>query len=194
MLDSTALDRIFRNGRTYTKWLDREVSDDLLRQAYDLAKMGPTSMNCQPLRVSFIRSAAAKERLRPALDEFNVEKTMTAPATAILALDPAFFDHMARLFPHFDGARAMFADDLPLADITAMRSGTLQAGYFILACRSLGLDCGPMSGFDQAAVDSLFFAETGYKSNFLCNIGYGDPSGLHPRGDRFAFDEACAIL
>ncbi|RED51491.1 malonic semialdehyde reductase [Aestuariispira insulae] len=194
MLDNAALDLIFRNGRTYTKWLDREVPDSLLIQAYDLAKMGPTSMNCQPLRVYYVRSDEAKEKLRPALDEFNVEKSMTAPATAILALDPAFYEHMPRLFSHFDGARDMFAEDPALAEVTAFRSGTLQAAYFMLACRSLGLDCGPMSGFDQTEVDRLFFADTGYKSNFLCNIGYGDPSALHPRGDRFGFDEACAIL
>lgn len=194
MLSKDVMDALFNEARTHNKWQDREVSDDLLKQAYDLAKMPPTSMNCQPLRVHFVRSAEAKEQLRPLLSEGNVDKTMAAPATAILALDVKFYDHMPRLFPPFEGARDSFVNDPALSQVTMMRNGTLQAAYFMLAVRSVGLDVGPMSGFDQAKLDEVFFAGTSYKSNFLCNIGYGDWDGVHPRGDRFSFDEACKIL
>lgn len=194
MLDENALDLIFRKARTHNKWQDKPVPDSLLKKAYDLAKMGPTSMNCSPMRVIFVRSQEAKERLKPMLMGSNREKTMAAPATAILANDTEFYDHMPRMFSHDKGARDMFAGNEKLARVTAMRNGTLQGAYFIMACRALGLDCGPMSGFNNAEVDAAFLEGTTYKSNFLCNIGYGDPEGLYPRGPRFDFDEACRIV
>lgn len=185
---------LFLDARTHNGWDGRPVDDALLARTWDLARMGPTAANCSPLRIVFVKSARAKERLKPALMEGNVAKTMSAPVTAIFAHDSRFFEYLPRLFPHTD-ARAWF--DGPgkeeAARITAFRSGTLQAAYFILAARSLGLDCGPMSGFDNAAVDREFFPDGRYKSDFLCNIGYGDPAKLHPRSPRLAFDEACRI-
>lgn len=192
-LDGQALDRIFRQARTHSHWLDRPVSDALLREAWELARLGPTSANCQPLRVVFVRSPEAKARLRPALMEGNVEKTMAAPVTAILGHDLAFYERLPRLFPHAD-ARSWFVGNEPLIATTAFRNGTLQAAYLILALRAVGLDCGPMSGFDNARVDAEFFAGTTVKSNFLLNIGYGDPARLHERGPRLDFDEACRVV
>ena len=193
-LPPESLATLFLDARTHGKWTDRDVDDALLARVWDLARMGPTSANCSPLRIVFVRSPEAKARLKPALLEGNVAKTMKAPVTAIFAHDSRFFEHLPRLFPHTD-ARAWF--DGPgkeeVARVTAFRNGTLQAAYFILAARALGLDCGPMSGFDNAAVDREFFPDGSYKSNFLCSLGYGDPAGLHPRGPRFAFDEACRI-
>jgi 3-hydroxypropanoate dehydrogenase len=207
-LGEEALDQLFRQARTHTAWLDRPVSDATLRQLYDLMKWGPTSANGCPARILFLRTPEAKERLRPALMPGNVDKTMAAPVTAILAYDELFYEKLTVLFPHNPGIRDVFANSPELADVTAFRNGTLQGGYFILAARSLGLDCGPMSGFDNARVDAEFFTaaacaeETAteipttfrVKSNFLCNLGYGDPSPLFPRGPRLAFEEACRLL
>jgi 3-hydroxypropanoate dehydrogenase len=189
----TTLDRIFRNGRTHYAWQGRRVSTELLREVWDLAKMGPTSANCSPARIVFVISAETKARLRPCLIPGNVEKTMTAPATAIIGFDLAFYERLPELFPHTD-AKSWFVGNDRLIETTAMRNGTLQGAYFMLAARALGLDCGPMSGFDNAMVDAGFFAGTTIRSNFLCNLGYGDPSVLHPRGPRLDFDDACTVL
>jgi len=193
-LSQAALDLLFRQARTHTGWLDRPVTDETLREVYDLMKMGPTSMNCCPARILFLRTAEAKERLRPFLMASNVDKTMAAPATAIVAYDLKFYERLPQLFPHYPGGREMFANSPELAQITATRNGTLQGGYFILAARALGLDCGPMSGFDNAKVDAEFFAGESVKSNFLCNLGYGDPLKLFPRNPRLEFEEACKLL
>lgn len=194
-LDAPALDQLFLEARTHNAWQDKPVSDALLKQAWDLARMGPTSANCSPLRVVFVKSAEAKARLLPALLEGNRAKTLAAPVTAIFGNDSRFYDLLPRLFPHTD-ARAWFAGPgkEELAATTAFRNGTLQAAYFMLAARSLGLDCGPMSGFDNAQVDRAFFPGGQVKSNFICNLGYGDPSALFPRSPRLEFDEACRIV
>lgn len=193
-LDPEALDLLFRNARTNVAWLDEPVPDHKLREVYDQMKFGPTSMNCTPARILFLRSKEAKERLKPALSPANVDKTMAAPVTAIVAYDLKFYDHLYQLFPHFAGARDIFANNLALADVTAFRNGTLQGGYFILAARASGLDCGPMSGFDNAKVDAEFFAGESVKSNFLCNLGHGDHSKLFARNPRLEFDQACKLL
>lgn len=191
-LDDAALDLIFRNARTHSHWLDKPVGDDLLRRAYELARMGPTSANCQPMRVVFVRSPEAKAKLEPALSAGNRAKTMAAPATAIFAMDMEFYEALPRMF-HDPEARGWFAGKPKTIASTAMRNATLQAAYFIIAARAVGLDCGPMSGFDNAKVDAAFFAGTSCKSNFLCNLAYGDPARLHPRNPRLAFEEACVI-
>lgn len=192
MLDDSALDILFRKARTHNGWIDKPVSEETLRAIWELAKMGPTSANCSPARVVFVVSPEAKEKLKPALQEGNVAKTMAAPATAIIAQDMTFYEHLPRLFPHTD-ARSWFIGNDALIETTAFRNSSLQGAYLILAARALGLDCGPMSGFDNAKVDEAFFAGSPIKSNFLCNLGYGDPSKLYPRGDRLAFEEACRI-
>jgi 3-hydroxypropanoate dehydrogenase len=186
-----SLDLIFRKARTHSVWLDQPVDDALLRQVYDLAKMGPTSANMCPMRVVFVKSKDAKEKLKPALDAGNLAKTMSAPVTAIIGMDIHFFEKLPVLFPHAD-AKAWFKD-LPdnVLEYTALRNSSLQGAYFMLAARALGLDCGPMSGFDNAKVDAAFFAGTSVKSNFLCNLAHGDSSKLHPRSPRLGFDEAC---
>jgi len=189
-----ALDQLFRTARTYTAWLDIPVSDETLRQIYELMKWGPTSGNLCPARIVFVRSAAARERLRPALAPGNVDKVMSAPATAIVAYDLKFYDRQPTLAPHNPRSRETLAASPELAEATAFRNSSLQGGYFILAARSLGLDCGPMSGFDNVKVDEEFFAAGQLKSNFLCNIGYGDPSRIRPRQPRLEFDEACSIV
>lgn len=191
-LDAEALDRIFRTARTHNKWTQDTVSDETLRAVFELAKMGPTSANSSPARFVFLRTPEAKERLRPALSPGNVEKTMAAPVVAIVAYDPKFYDHLPHLFPHAD-ARSWFAGNEALASETAFRNGTLQGAYLILAARALGLDAGPMSGFDRARVDEIFLADRGWKSNFLVNLGQGDPAGLFPRSPRFTFEEACVL-
>lgn len=193
ILNDAGLDLLFREARTHNGWTDGEVSDVLLQAVFDLAKMGPTSANCSPLRIVYVKSEAAKEKLRPALIEGNVEKTMAAPVTAILGHDLAFYERLPKLFPHSD-ARSWFLGNDALIETTAFRNGSLQGAYFILAARALGLDCGPMSGFDNAAVDRAFFPEGEVRSNFLCNLGYGDPSKLFPRSPRFDFDEVCRIV
>lgn len=186
------LNKLFLDARTYNNWLDKPVDDALLQQAYDLCKMGPTSANCQPLRIVFVKTPEAKAKLKPLLAAGNVDKTMSAPVTAILAHDMAFYEELPRLFPHTD-ARSWFKGK-PNSDETAIRNGTLQAGYFIIAARAVGLDCGPMSGFDNAGVDRDFLGGTTWKSNFLCNLGYGDASTLHPRSPRPAFSDFCKII
>ncbi len=192
-LDDAGLDRLFRSARTHVKWQDRRLPDALLRQAYDLAKMGPTTANSQPMRVVFVRSPEAKARLRPALMEGNRDKTMAAPATAIFAMDMEFYENLPRMF-HDPEARSWFAGKPKTIAETALRNASLQAAYFMLAARALGLDCGPMSGFDNATVDAKFFAGTSWRSNFLCNLGHGDSAALLPRNPRLEFDEACRIL
>jgi 3-hydroxypropanoate dehydrogenase len=194
MLDNAALDILFRTARTHNGWQDRPVGDDLLRQIYDLMKMGPTSANISPARIVFVRSPEAKARLKPALSPGNLDKTMAAPVTAIIAYDLKFFDHLPKLFPHNPDARNWFANDPKAAEVAAFRNGSLQGAYFILSARSLGLDCGPMSGFDNAKVDAAFFPDGSVKSNFLCNLGYGDPAKLFPRSPRLDFAEACKVL
>ena len=208
VLSDDALDVLFRSARTHNGWLDRLVEDDLLHQLYELMKWGPTSANCCPARMVFLRTKPAKERLRPALMAGNVDKTMKAPVTAIIAHDSKFYEQMPRLFPAMPAMKEMFVASPELAATTALRNGSLQGAYFMLAARALGLDCAPMSGFDNAKVDAEFFpttvtwgpAEGGFiaagpvKSNFLCNLGYGDVTKLYPRGPRLAFDEACQLL
>jgi 3-hydroxypropanoate dehydrogenase len=191
VMSDDGLDLIFRKARTHSAWQEKPVDDALLRKVHDLAKMGPTSANMCPMRIVFVKSREAKERLKPALAAGNVDKTMAAPVTAIIAMDVHFFEQLPKLFPHTD-AKAWFKD-LPenVLEYTALRNSSLQGAYFMLAARALGLDCGPMSGFDNAKVDAAFFAGTTAKSNFLCNLGYGDPSKLHPRSPRLDFDEAC---
>ena len=194
VLSDEGQDLLFRNARTHNAWLDRPVDDALLRRVYDLAKMGPTSANMCPMRIVFVKSKEAKEKLRPALDAGNVDKTMKAPVTAILAMDVHFFEMLPKLFPHAD-ARAWFKD-LPenVLEYIALRNSSLQGAYFMLAARALGLDCGPMSGFANAKVDAAFFAGTTVKSNFLCNLGHGDVSKLYPRSPRLSFEEACKVV
>jgi 3-hydroxypropanoate dehydrogenase len=194
MLDSTALDIIFRTARTFRAWDGRPVADATLQAIYELMKWGPTTGNTTPARIVFVKSPAAKERLRPALDAGNVVQTMAAPATAIIAFDLEFYEKLPKLAPHTN-ARSWFADE-PEESLraTALRNGSLQGAYLVIAARALGLDCGPMSGFDNAKVDAEFFAGTPVRSNFLCNLGYGDPSKLRPRAPRLSFDEACSIV
>jgi 3-hydroxypropanoate dehydrogenase len=194
VMNNDGLDLIFRNARTYNAWQDRPVEDALLQQVYDLARMGPTSANMCPLRIVFVKSREAKERLRPALDAGNVDKTMKAPVTAIVGMDIHFYEKLPKLFPHVD-AKAWFKD-LPenVLEYIALRNSSLQGAYFMLAARALGLDCGPMSGFINGKVDEAFFAGTSVKSNFLCNLGYGDASKLHPRSPRLTFEEACKVV
>jgi 3-hydroxypropanoate dehydrogenase len=187
------LDQIFLNARTHSVWTDKPVDDDLLMQVYDLAKFGPTSANCSPMRIVFVKSQEAKEKLKPHLDAGNVNKTMSAPVTAIIGFDLEFYEYFPKLFPHTD-ARSWFVGKDAAIQTTAFRNGSLQGAYFLIAARSLGLDCGPMSGFNNAGVDAEFFANTSIKSNFLINLGYGDASKLHPRGPRLTFDEVCKIL
>jgi 3-hydroxypropanoate dehydrogenase len=187
------LNKLFNDARTHYHWLDKKVDDALLSQAYDLAKMGPTSANQQPMRVVFVKTPEAKERLQPCLAPGNVEKTMAAPVTAIIAYDLQFYNELPWLFPHAD-AKSWFDKDAKAAEVSAFRNGTLQAGYFILALRAVGLDTGPMSGFTNDKVDAEFFAGTNFKSNFLINIGYGDASKLYPRSPRPDFNKFCKII
>jgi 3-hydroxypropanoate dehydrogenase len=190
------MDLIFRNARSQNGWQAKPVSDEQLHALYDLMKWAPTTMNTSPARILFLRSREAKERLKPALNPGNVDKTMAAPVTAVIAYDTHFYELLPKLFPHNQNARGIFAGDdkQAHAETTAFRNGSMQGGYFILAARSIGLDCGPMSGFNNAKVDAEFFAGTRTKSNFLCNLGYGDASKVMPRSPRLAFDEACTLL
>ena len=192
-LDDRSLDIIFRAARTHNEWLDKPVSDALIQQIYDLMKWAPTSANSSPGRIVFVHSAAAKERLLPAMAPGNLEKTRTAPVTAIIAHDTEFHEKLPKLFPQAD-ARSWFAGNQALIDTTAFRNGTLQGAYLILAARALGLDAGPMSGFDNAKVDQEFFPGGKIKSNFLINLGYGDHDKLFPRNPRLPFAEAAQIL
>lgn len=194
-LDDAALDQLFYRARTFGtdahSWLPEPVTDDQLQRLWDMAKMGPTSANCSPLRVVFVRTPQAKAMLKPALDASNVDKTMAAPVTAIVGTDHAFFDKLPYLFPHTQ-ARAWFAGK-PHAGEVAFRNASLQGAYLIMAARALGLDCGPMSGFNQELVDASFFQGTAIRSNFLVNLGYGNRSTLFPRSPRLDFAEACRI-
>ncbi len=191
-IDPTAVAALFTEARTHWKWKDEPVPDSTLHELYDLMKMGPTSANCSPARLVFLRTPEAKEKLKPALSSGNLEKTMTAPVTVIVAEDPKFYEKLPQLFPHAD-ARAWFATSEALAAETAFRNSTLQGAYLIIAARALGLDAGPMSGFDRAKTDAAFFAESGWKSNFLVNLGHGDGGVLFPRSPRLSFDEACVL-
>jgi 3-hydroxypropanoate dehydrogenase len=192
-LDAAALDTLFREAHTHNRWTDESVTDETLHALYDLLKMGPTSANSSPGRFLFLKGREAKQRLAPALSAGNLEKTMQAPVTVIVAYDPNFYDHLPKLFPHTD-AKSWFTSSAELAEATAFRNGTLQGAYLIIAARALGLDCGPMSGFDNAVVDREFFTVRGWKSNFLVNLGIGDPAGVRPRSPRFTFEEACQML
>jgi 3-hydroxypropanoate dehydrogenase len=207
-VDDRAVDTLFRTARTYSKWQPRPVTDETLYELYDVLKWAPTSANAAPARFVFLRTAEAKERLRPALAPLNVEKTMTAPVTVIVAYDMKFYDQLPKLFPQSPGMAKLFESSADMVESTAKRNSSLQGAYLIMAARSLGLDCGPMSGFDHAKVDEEFFAagkpcfgcdqeffpEGHVKANFLCNLGYGDPSSLFPRLPRLAFSEACSLM
>ena len=192
-LDDRSLDIIFREAHTHSVWLDKPVGDELLHQIYDLMKWGPTSGNSSPARIVFVRSLEAKQRLLPLMSEGNREKTRTAPVTAIIAHDMEFYEKLPKLFLHTD-ARSWFVGNQPLIDTTAFRNGTLQGAYLLIAARALGLDAGPMSGFDNARVDQEFFPGGKVKSNFVINLGYGDHSKVHHRNPRLPFDEAAQIL
>ena len=192
-LDPAGRNLLFNEARTHNGWTDQPVSDDTLRELFDLLKMAPTSANCSPARFVFLRSAESRQRLVPALLPGNLEKTLAAPVTVIVACDHAFHEQLPKLFPHAD-ARSWFAGNEDLIRETAFRNGTLQGAYMMLAARAVGLDCGPMSGFDKAKVDETFFADTTWRSNFLCNLGHGDPSKLFPRSPRFQFEDACRVL
>jgi 3-hydroxypropanoate dehydrogenase len=192
-LGSDALAQLFTQARSQNKWRDTPVTDAQLAEIVDLMKMGPTSANCLPARFIFVRTAEAKARLKPFLSANNAEKTMAAPVCAIIGYDLKFAEHLPRLFPHNQDAKSWFANE-QMAFTTAFRNGSLQGAYFIMAARAVGLDCGPMSGFDNAGVDKEFFPGGTVKSNFLCNIGHGDPAGLFARSPRFAFDEIAKII
>lgn len=192
-LDAAVFDQLFLNARSHNGWLDREVPDSLLHELHDLMKWGPTSANCWPLRVVFVKSPAAKQRLLPCMAEGNVDKTSSAPVVAIIGMDMAFFDMLPQLFPHTD-ARSWFVGNQPLIEATAMRNSSLQGAYLILSARALGLDCGPMSGFDADKINAEFFSGTKVRANFLCALGYGDRAKLHPRSPRPRFDEVHRII
>jgi 3-hydroxypropanoate dehydrogenase len=194
VVSDEGLDLLFRAARTHNVWLDKPVDDALLRQVYDLAKFGPTSANMCPMRVVFVKSKAEKEKLKPGLDAGNVDKTMSAPVTAVIGMDIHFYEKLPTLFPHAD-AKAWFKV-LPenVLEYIALRNSSLQGAYFMLAARALGLDCWPMSGFNNQKVDEAFFAGTTVKSNFLCNLGHGDASKLFPRSPRLSFEEACKVV
>lgn len=193
MLDQHAFDTLFTQARTHNAWQNKPVSDELCQQIYDLTKWGSTSANCSPARIVFVKSAAEKEKLVACMAPGNQEKTKTAPVTAIIAMDMEFYEQLPKLFPHAD-ARSWFVGNQANIDATAFRNSTLQGGYFMLAARALGLDCGPMSGFDVDKVNATFFAGSSLKVNFMCNLGYGDASQLFPRSPRLSFDEACKIV
>jgi 3-hydroxypropanoate dehydrogenase len=191
-ISSEALETLFTGAHTHSAWLDRPVSDAQLAGIYHLLRLGPTSANCSPARFMFVRSVEGKARLKPALSAGNVEKTMSAPVTAIVAWDPVFFEQLPTLFPYAD-ARAWFTSSPQLAEETAFRNSSMQAAYLISACRALGLDTGPMSGFEREKVDAEFFSANGWKSNLLINIGYGNPLKAHSRLPRLAFEDACGL-
>lgn len=192
-LDQSALDQLFADARTHNGFTAEPVDDALLHRLFDTVKWAPTSANCSPARFVFVKTAEAKERLKPALSAGNLEKTMAAPVTVIVGADYEFYEHLPKLFPHAD-AKAWFAGNQAMIDATAFRNSSLQGAYLILAARALGLDTGAMSGFDNAKVDAEFFAGTKVKSNFLINLGHGDTSKLFPRSPRFSFEEACKIV
>jgi 3-hydroxypropanoate dehydrogenase len=192
-INQQSFDQIFFNARTHRSFFPEPVSDELLHRIYDVLKMGPTSANCCPARLMFVKSSEAREKLIPCLDKGNVDKVRSAPVTAIIAYDIEFYEKLPKLSPHGD-VRSYFAGKQKLIDETAFRNGSLQGAYLIIAARALGLDCGPMSGFDNAKVDATFFAGTTWKSNFICNLGHGDASKIFPRQPRLDFDVACKIV
>jgi 3-hydroxypropanoate dehydrogenase len=192
-IDAAGHDLLFREARTHNKWTDTPVADETLRELYDILKFGPTSANSSPARFVFIRTQEGKQKLAPALSAGNTEKTMNAPVTVIVAYDPKFHEKLPTLFPHNPDASSWFTSNDSLAATTAFRNGTLQGAYLLIAARSLGLDIGAMSGFDNATVDAAFFARNGWRSNFLVNLGYGDPAGLFNRSPRLPFEEACLM-
>lgn len=191
-LNDTALDQLFRTARTANGFTDEPVSDELLRQVYELAAFGPTSMNTQPARVVFVRTPEGKAKLKACLSPGNVDKTMAAPVTAIVAVDSQFYEHMPQVW-HGEGAREMFAGNATLAQATALRNGTLGGAWLIMAARALGLDCGPMSGFDMEKLNAAFFPDGRYKANFLVNLGHGDDALLFARNPRLSFEQACTL-
>jgi nitroreductase len=193
-INQECLDQILLKARTHKAWLDKPVSDEIIHQIYDLMKWGPTSANCCPARLVFVKSSAAKENLIPCLDKGNVDKVRSAPCTVIVAHDMRFYEKFKKLAPHAPNMASVFEGKKQLIDSTAFRNGSLEGAYFMIAARALGLDCGPMSGFDNAKVDEVFLTGTTWKSNFICNIGYGDASKLFPRAPRLDFDEACRIV
>jgi 3-hydroxypropanoate dehydrogenase len=193
-VDGRALDIIFRAARSHNGWLDEPVDETTLRQLFDIMRLGPTSANCSPARIIFLRSREAKERLRPAMSRGNLDKTMAAPVSAIVGYDLHFYERLDYHFPHDSTVGSWFTSSAELARDTAFRNGSLQGAYFIIAARALGLDAGPLSGFDNAKVDAEFFAGTTVRSNFICNLGYGDPTKLYGRLPRFEFDEVCKII
>ena len=192
-IDASGLDLLFREARSHNAWTDEPVTDETVKELYDILKFGPTSANSSPARFVFVRTKEGKERLAPALSSGNMAKTMAAPLTAIVAYDPKFFEKLPKLFPHNSDAMNWFTSNDSLAATTAFRNGTLQGAYLMIAARSLGLDIGGMSGFDNAKVDAEFFAYNGWRSNFLVNIGHGDPEGVFARSPRLDFDEACLL-
>jgi 3-hydroxypropanoate dehydrogenase len=208
IVDDKALDTLFREARSYAKWQKRPIPDETIRNLYDVLKWAPTSANAEPARFAFLRTRESKERLRPALAPLNVDKTMSAPVTVIVAYDLRFYVQLPKLFPQNPGMAKLFEDNPEMVETTAKRNSSLQGAYMMMAARALGLDCGPMSGFDHAKVDEEFFSagkpcfgcdqeffpEGHVKTNFLCNLGYGDPSSLHPRLPLLAFSEACSLL
>jgi len=193
MLDKSALATLFTEARTHNFWQNKPVSDELCQQIYDLAKWGATSANCSPARIVFVKSAAEKEKLVNCVSPGNQEKTRTASVTAIIGMDMAFYEKLPQLFPHAD-AKSWFVGNQPMIDGTAFRNSSLQGAYFMLAARALGLDCGPMSGFDADKINATFFAGSTVKVNFICSLGYGDASKVFPRSPRLSFDEACSIV
>ena len=193
MLDQSALDLLFFQARTHNAWLDKPVSTTQLERLYDVIKWAPTSANCEPARLVFVQSGDARERLAVCMAPANASKVKAAPVTAIIGMDMDFYENLPRLFPHAD-AKSWFVGNQPMIDATAFRNSSLQGGYFILAARALGLDCGPMSGFDAEKVNAAFFAGTTVKVNFVCSIGYGDPTKLFARSPRLEFSEACQII
>lgn len=196
MVNEVFLDLVFRKGRSQNGWLDEPVSDEQLKQVYELMKWGPTSVNCSPARIVFVRSESGKAKLKDALSPGNVEKCMTAPVLAVVGYETRFYADLPRLFPHNPGVKNWFEgeDKTGFAETTAFRNGTLQGGYLIAAARAVGLDCGPMSGFDNAKVDAAIFAGTSIKSNFICGLGRGDSSKVFPRSPRLSFEEVCKVI
>jgi 3-hydroxypropanoate dehydrogenase len=192
-LSQESLDQVFVKARTQNAWLDKPVTEETLKAIYDLTKWAPTSANASPMRIYFIKSAGDREKMLTAIMPSNHDKTKSAPVTAIIAHDQQFYEKLPKLFPHAD-AKSWFVGNQALIDVTAFRNSSLQGAYFMLAARSLGLDVGPMSGFDNAKMDELFFKGTSLKSNFICNLGYGDATKLFPRSPRLDFDEACKVL
>ncbi|MFN3827865.1 MAG: malonic semialdehyde reductase [Micavibrio sp.] len=194
IMDDSVLDHMFREARTHKAWQKKDVSPALLKALYDLLKMGPTAANCCPARFVFIATDEGRERLKPHLDKGNVEKTMSAPVTAIVAYDTQFYEFMPELFPHAPSARSWYEGKPQVIEENCMRNSSLQGAYMIMAARSLGLDCGPMGGFNKDTLNAEFFPDGRYKANFLCNLGYGDPAALQPRLPRLGFDQVCQVL